>query len=136
MTGGGGGGPVARGLLYALAAFGFGFVLAPVREFALAPAIGLLAATLVELPVMLAFCWWLAGRLARALGPSLAPRAVMGGAALGLLLLAEFGVGVFVRGWDFAGWLRHFAAPEGAATGAAYLVFAALPALRRASARR
>jgi len=120
---------VPRGLLYALVAFAFGFVLAPVRELLLAPRVGLLAATLAELPAMLLFCWWLAGRLARGL-PGPRARLAMGAAALAALLLAEFGVGAALRGRDLAGWLRHFATAEGAATGLSYLVFAALPAAR------
>ena len=84
---------------YVLAVFGLGFVLGPIREAALAPRIGTLAATLVELPVVLGFAWWAAGWLVRRLAvPPGAARWRMGGFALAFLLLLEFGLGIALRG--------------------------------------
>jgi hypothetical protein len=117
------------GLLYALAAFAFGFLLGPIREFWLAPAMGRFPATLVEIPLMLGFCWWLAGRGVWTL-PQGAPRLLMGGVALALLLAAEFFLGLLLRGWGLAAWLRHFREADGMLTAAAYLAFALLPWIR------
>jgi ABC-type uncharacterized transport system permease subunit len=52
-------------ILYALAAFGAGFVPGPIREFLPMPAIGRLWALLAELPLMMAFCWRIAPRVIR-----------------------------------------------------------------------
>jgi hypothetical protein len=114
--------------LYVLAAFGLGFLLGPLREFVLAPRIGRLAALLVELPVMLGFCAWIAPRILRRcrIPPGL-PRLRAGFAALSLLLALEFLTGIALRGWDLRGWLADFATPGGLVTLLAYLVFALIP---------
>lgn len=115
-------------ILYMLAAFGAGFVLGPLREFLLAPMVGRLVALCVELPMMLGFCWWVAPRIIRrcAVPPGEA-RLRMGFAALALLLVLEFLVGVALRGWDLQEWVADFATPPGLVTLLAYLVFALLP---------
>lgn len=115
-------------LLYVLAGFGAGFVLGPLRELLLAPAFGRMAALLVELPLLLGFCWWIAPRIIRRCGilPG-AARLRMGFAALAMLLTFEFTLGVAVRGWDLAGWVGDFVTLPGLVTLAAYLVFALLP---------
>lgn len=120
-------------ILYMLAGFGFGFVLGPLREFLLVPAIGRVFALLVELPLLLAFCWWMAPRILRRcrVEPGVA-RLRMGSAALALLLTLEFLVGVAVRGWDFSEWVADFATPPGLITLLAYAVFALIPRLVRA----
>lgn len=120
-------------ILYVLAAFGAGFLLGPIREFALVPVMGRLAALLVELPVMLGFCGWIAPRIIRrcAIPPGEA-RLRMGFAALSLLLLLEFFTGVALRGWDLAAWVADFATPPGLVTLLAYLIFALLPRWARA----
>jgi len=115
-------------LFYVLTAFGVGFVLGPLRELVLAPALGRMAALLVELPLLLGFCWWIAPRIIRrcAVAPG-AARLRMGFAALALLLTLEFTLGVAVRGWDFVDWVGDFATAPGLVTLAAYLLFALLP---------
>lgn len=115
-------------VLYVLAAFGAGFVLGPLRELVLAPALGRVAALLVELPLLLGFCWWIAPRIIRRYAIPAGPaRLRMGLAALAMLLTLEFTMGVALRGWDFDDWLRDFATVPGLITLAAYLVFALLP---------
>jgi hypothetical protein len=96
---------------------------------------GRLAALLVELPVMLAFCWWIAPRIIRrcAIPPGEA-RLRMGFAALSLLLLLEFFTGVALRGWDLQAWVADFATPPGLVTLLAYLLFALLPRWARTPA--
>lgn len=113
-------------LVYVFLAFALGFLLGPLREFLLAPALGRVAALAVELPVMLGFCWWLAPRAARGV-PRGAARLRMGFAALAMLLALEFGVGMALRGFTLAEWLGHFATAEGALTLFAYTLFALLP---------
>lgn len=115
--------------IYVFIAFALGFLLGPLREFLLAPALGRLGALLVELPIMLGFCWWLAPRAARGVAPGVA-RLRMGFAALALLLMLEFGVGLALRGFTLPEWLAQFGTREGALTLGAYLVFALLPWLR------
>jgi hypothetical protein len=115
-------------ILYVLAAFGLGFLLGPIREFGLVPAMGRLAALLVELPMMLAFCWWIAPRIIRRYGvPPGEARLRMGFAALSLLLALEFFTGVALRGWDLQAWLADFATLPGLVTLLAYLIFTLLP---------
>ena len=115
-------------LLYVLAAFGVGFVLGPVREFLLVPMLGRLLALLAELPLMLAFCWWIAPRIIRRCGvPPGEARLRMGFAALSLLIALEFFTGVALRGWELQDWVADFATPAGLLTLLAYLAFALLP---------
>jgi hypothetical protein len=122
-------------ILYVLAAFGLGFLLGPIREFLLVPAMGRLAALLVELPVMLGFCWWIAPRIIRRCDvPPGEARLRMGFAALSLLLALEFFTGVALRGWDLQAWLTDFATPPGLVTLLAYLIFALLPRWARGPA--
>jgi hypothetical protein len=115
-------------LLYVLAAFGMGFMLGPLREFVLAPRLGRLPALLVELPVMLGFCGWIAPRIIRrcAIPPGPA-RLRMGFAALALLLALEFLTGAALRGWTLREWLAEFATPPGLVTLLAYMLFALIP---------
>ncbi|WP_431284795.1 hypothetical protein ACQW02_08285 [Humitalea sp. 24SJ18S-53] len=109
-----------------LAAFAAGFVLGPIREFLLVPAMGRIGALLVELPLLLLFCAWIAPRIIRRF--AVRARLAMGLCALALLLVLEFLAGVALRGWDLAEWLADFATPPGLLTLAAYAVFAWLPA--------
>lgn len=118
-------------VLYLLAGFGMGFVLGPIREFLLVPMMGRVFALFVELPLLLGFCWWIAPRIIRrcAIPPGEA-RLRMGFAALSMLLVLEFVIGVAVRGWDLQGWVADFATWPGLVTLAGYTIFALLPRLR------
>jgi hypothetical protein len=113
-------------LVYVFLAFALGFLLGPLREFVLAPALGRIAALAIELPIMLGFCWWLAPRASKGVAPGMG-RLRMGLAALAILLLLEFGVGQALRGFSLDEWLAHFARAEGALTLAGYAVFALIP---------
>jgi hypothetical protein len=116
-------------LSYTLLAFALGFLLGPLREFVLAPRFGRVPALLVELPVMLGFCWWLAPRVMRRVAPGLA-RLRAGLAALGFLLLLEFALGQLLRGFTLAEWAAHFRSREGALTLLGYGMFALIPWVR------
>ena len=92
-------------LEYVARVFGAGFVLGAMRELWVKPLVGVRSAELMELPLMLVVVVlaaravdrrWLAASGART-------RAVVGLSALALLLTAEVGLGVFLRGlsaWD------------------------------------
>lgn len=84
------------GLLYFGLVFAAGFALGAVRTLLLEPAIGELAAVLIEAPVILGISWLVCRRVARRLAVPArpGPRLAMGGVALGLLLLAELGLGL------------------------------------------
>lgn len=112
--------------LYVLLGFGIGFLLGPVRELLLAPALGRVGALLVELPVLLGLCWWLSPRVMRGVPRGLG-RLRLGFAALVLLLLLEFTLGMLLRGWDLPAWLADFWTTHGAVTLAGYWVFALIP---------
>ena len=115
-------------ILYAIAGFGMGFLLGPLREFLLVPALGRLLALCIESPLLLGFCFWIAPRILRhrPLPPG-AARLRMGFAALGLVLLLDFTLGVTLRGWDLWEWLVSFASLPGLVTLGAYLIFALIP---------
>lgn len=118
------------GLIYFFVVFGAGFLMAPVREWLLAPRIGAFWAELAEMPVMLSVivlaAGWtarrptLAGHAGRALGAGLF--------ALSLMLLAEFLVMRFVRELTIAEYLAGREPVPGAIYGFSLLVFGLLPA--------
>lgn len=121
-------------LTYTALAFALGFLLGPLREFVLAPRFGRLPALLMELPLLLGFCWWLAPRVMRRVAPGLA-RLRAGLAALGFLLLLEFALGQLLRGFTLSEWTAHFRSREGALTLIGYAVFAVIPWVRRSAIR-
>lgn len=104
-----GGKPVIAGAAYFALVFALGFVLGTVRTLFVrdAPSSGRLVGVLVELPIMLWASWFLCRIVIRrfAVASATADRAVMGGVALGLLLLAELGVGTLLFGRTVA---EHF----------------------------
>lgn len=90
--------------------FALGFVLGAVRTLFVhdAPGQGRLIGVLIELPVMLAASWYLCASVIRRLEVAATPgaRSLMGGFALGFLLLAELMVGTLLFGRSAA---QHFA---------------------------
>jgi hypothetical protein len=80
--------------------FTSGFVLGTVRTLALVPKLGARTSELVELPLMLTVIWQSAKLVNQRFlrGSSPAARLSTGLAALSLLLAAEMGVGVRLRG--------------------------------------
>jgi hypothetical protein len=88
------------GLVYFALVFGTGFVLGPIRILWLAPKVGVRTAELIESPIMILVTWlaarWMIRRFAV---PSwLSVRLEIGGFALLLLISAEVGVGIGLRG--------------------------------------
>ena len=90
------------GLAYFALVFALGFLLGTVRTIFVkdAPSGGRLLGVLVELPIMLGASWFLCRYVIRrfAVASTVAARAVMGGLAFVLLLLAELVVGALLFG--------------------------------------
>jgi hypothetical protein len=123
--------PIRTGTIYGLFAFMLGFVLGTLRVVAVAPMLGAEAAVLIELPLMLAACWWWSGRIARP--PAMARRiegVPLGLAGLAVLLAGELAVGTLLMGMTPAGWLAEFGRAPAAWGLAAQLMAMAMPMLR------
>jgi hypothetical protein len=94
--------PLLPGLIYFALVFALGFLLGIVRTLFLqaVPGAGRLTAVLMELPIMLGASWFLCRDLTRrfAVASTVVARAVMGGLAFALLLLAELLVGALLFG--------------------------------------
>jgi hypothetical protein len=119
------------GALYFALVFGAGFVLGSIRVLWMVPRFGQRTAELMETPVMLVVtilaARWVAGRLA--LPPSPLTRLGVGCIALGLLLVAEFTLVLWLRGLTIS---EYFASRDPVA-GTMYIlmlaVFALMPLL-------
>lgn len=117
-------------VLYFLLVFGAGFVLGTGRVLLVVPLLGERVAELMEMPLMLAVivaaARWivrhkLSGRQSTALP--------IGLIAMGLVLLADLGVGVWLRGMSATEVILHRDPVSGAAYYAALLLFAVTPAI-------
>lgn len=117
------------GAAYFGAVFALGFVLGTVRTLWLAPALGERWAELLEMPFMLAACALAARWVVRrfALPAAVRPRLAAGGVALALLVAAELGVVLFVRGEPLGGYLARRDPVSGAVYLASLLLFALFP---------
>lgn len=95
------------GALYFLVVFGAGFVLGPIRILWVAPRFGTRAAELLEAPIMFVItivaARWIVRRFA--LPPTPSARLSMGCIALGLMLLAEFTIVLWLRGLSISAYL-------------------------------
>lgn len=91
---------IKGGVLYFAIVFAAGFLLGALRVLALAPFVGELAATIFELPIILAISWWACGyTIDRAAVPAhAAGRIVMGFLAFALLMAAEVSLVLVVDG--------------------------------------
>jgi hypothetical protein len=107
--------PAAKaGTLYFAAVFAAGFVLGAFRIFALAPVVGPVRATLIELPIMLVISWIVCRSIVRYLTvEEPRPRVVMGGLAFVLLIVAETALGTFGLGRSASEHMAVLMAPEG-----------------------
>lgn len=119
------------GLLYFALTFGAGFVLGTIRVVWAVPRFGERTAELMETPIMLIVtilaARWVVQRLALPRTPS--KRLVVGLFALGLLLVAELTVVLYLRGLT----IREYFASRDPVAGTVYLVmlgvFAIMPLL-------
>ena len=119
------------GALYFALVFGAGFVLGPIRILWLVPRFGTRIAELMETPLMLAViivaARWVVRRLA--LSSTSSKRLGVGIIALGLLLVVEFSLVLWLRGLTF----RDYLASRDPVAGTVYIVmlglFAIMPLL-------
>ena len=123
---------IARaGLQFGLFAFGLGFALGTLRVLFVVPQLGEAAAVAFELPVMLAACWWWAGRIVRRYRPARISAALAVGAiGFAVVLLGELLVGTLLFGMSPAGWLASFTKPAAQLGLAAQLLLIIMPMLR------
>ena|SRR5215475_1668608 len=122
---------VAAAALYCAVVFGVGFVLGPIRVFWLEPSLGKTAAVFCEMPLLLT-AMILAARWVPAkvgLRTDLWSLAAMGVGALVFQQIADFAVGVFLRGLSPGEQTANFRTPAGIGYAIALVVFAAMPLL-------
>lgn len=119
----------AAALVYFLIVFGVGFLLGPIRVLLLEPFIGPFAAVIAEAPFLLAAIVLAARWVPRKLGVTLMPLPLIavGLGALVLQQVADFLVGLKLRGFGAAEQLARFTTPEGALYGGLLLLFALMP---------
>ncbi len=117
------------GAIYFAMIFGLGFVLGVLRVTWIVPRLGELRAVLLEAPVLVIVSWfacqWLVQRLA--VPGDATTRAIMGGFAFALILLAEFLVSVLLLGRSPAAHLAAYANPAAIIGLAAQALFASFP---------
>ena len=123
---------VAAGLAYFVMAFGAGFLLGTVRVFLLIPRLGETIAVIVELPIMLLFCWVTARWLIACfdVAPRMSRRLAMGGLAFALLMLGELGISTIGFGRTIAGHVDQFADRSAILGLAGQIAFAMFPAMQ------
>jgi hypothetical protein len=119
--------PFRAGLVYFVLVFGAGFVFGVVRTLFVTPRLGATTAELLETPLMLVAIWL----VARWLTPRMAAGAALpaGLFALGLTLVADTGVGVFLRQMTLSEVFLHRELAPAVAYYGALLVFGFLPAI-------
>lgn len=117
--------------------FGAGFALGTVRTLWLVPVLGERWAELAETPLMLGVVFlsarFVAGRARERGRPA---RLAIGALALALLVLAELGVVLFVRGQSVADYVASRDPMSGSAYVVSLVLFAVAPALLGARSRR
>jgi hypothetical protein len=119
---------VGAAIAYWAVVFALGFVLGTLRVLWLAPLVGLIPATLIELPVMLAASWLAAGRLMQRFAITTASAALAVGAlAFALLMAAECALAVGMMGQTPAQWLADLRQPHALIGLAGQAVFALMP---------
>ena len=119
------------GALYFALTYAAGFALGALRETFVTPRLGRLAATLIEMPLMLAVSFAAAQFVIRrsASLPDFSERFVIGITAFILLLAAEVVLARVLRGWSLEQWTGHFKTGEGAVSLLMFALFAVMPLL-------
>ena len=122
---------VKAGVLYFTLVFGVGFVLGTIRTLWVVPRVGARKAELMETPIMLVVTIVAARSIILRLGLpfTFSARLGMGCIALALLLVAEFGLVLWLRGLS----IREYLAARDPVSGTVYYVmlavFAVMPLL-------
>jgi hypothetical protein len=111
--------------------FGLGFLLGSLRLLLVQHGFGRTMLVLIELPILLAYAWWVTGWAARrfAVSTAHAVRLVMGGVMFGLLRLSEMLLGAMLMGLSTTAQLAAMATPMGAVELAAQIACAFFPLL-------
>lgn len=122
---------VFAGIVYFVAVFAVAFALGVARTLVVAPAIGAMAAVLLEMPVVLGASWIVARRVLRDRHFNLSQRAVMGAIAFVLLMASEALLAGVLRGQSIGEWAHELTTPLGLVGLAGQLAFAAMPILVR-----
>ncbi len=120
---------LVAGSAYFAGVFALGFALGVPRTLLLEPAIGATAAVLVELPLILGFSWWWCRRLLARRMLGVGGRALMGGSAFALLMLAELALSTLLAGRTPGEHFALYAQARNLLGLAGQLAFAALPLL-------
>jgi hypothetical protein len=115
-------------IAYWAVVFALGFVLGTIRVLWVIPLVGLLPATLIELPLMLAASWFAAGWLVRRFSLASARKALAaGGLAFAILMIAECALAAMMTGQSPAEWLVGLREPHALLGLAGQIVFALMP---------
>jgi hypothetical protein len=119
------------GFIYFVLLFGLGFLLGSVRLLLVQHGLGRTMLVLIELPIMLAYAWWVTGwAVSRFAVPAArGARLVMGGVMFGLLRLSEMLLGAMLMGIPTTTQLATLATPMGAIELAAQIACAFFPLL-------
>ncbi len=108
--------------------FALGFVLGTVRVLLVIPRVGLVPATLLELPLILAASWFAAGWLVRRFAIANPSEALIVGAlAFAILMVAECALAGLLSGETPAQWLAGLSQPHAELGLAGQVVFALMP---------
>jgi hypothetical protein len=116
-------------LAYVAPVFAAAFAFGALRVTLIAPAIGPLAAVALEVPLVLALSWVVAGRVLRRWPMSGGQALGMGATAFLILMLAEFTLARLLQGQTPAAYASTFATAPGALGLAGQIGFALIPAL-------
>jgi hypothetical protein len=118
-------------IAYWAVVFALGFVLGTIRVLWVIPLMGLMPATLLELPIILAASWLVAGWLVRRFGLARGGEAlVVGMLAFAILMAAECALAGVLTGQTPAQWLAGLRQPHALLGLAGQAVFALMPWLR------
>lgn len=127
---------LAAATLYFLIVFGVGFALGPIRVLLMEPRLGKLGAVLCEAPFLLAAMVFASGVAPRALTATPSRRSLLsiGFIALALQQLADFIVGMALRGVGPSEQVSRLATAEGAVFAILLVMFALMPLLNNRAA--
>lgn len=118
-------------IAYWAVVFALGFVLGTIRVLWLAPRVGLMPATALELPIILAASWFAAGWLVRRFAIAQQGEALAVGAlAFAILMLAECALALTLMAQSPGQWLTGLAAPHALLGLVGQGIFALMPWLR------
>jgi hypothetical protein len=117
-------------LAYFAPVFAAAFAVGALRVTLIAPATGPLAAVALEVPLILAFSWAVAGRVLRRWPMPRSGALAMGGLAFLILMLAEFALALALSGQTPRTYAGTFLTAPGALGLAGQIGFALIPALR------